>query len=72
MSAQALTCPRCGQPNQCAQANAQTPVTHCWCFAAHIEPSVLDSLPAELRNRACLCPRCAQALPPDEAEPTAL
>jgi hypothetical protein len=25
-----------------------------------IDPAVLEALPVQLRNKACLCPRCAQ------------
>lgn len=64
MSTPATHCPRCGQLNQCAQAGSATPVEQCWCFSLSIAPELLDSLPAEQRNRACLCPRCAQELPP--------
>ncbi|UTW07010.1 cysteine-rich CWC family protein [Pseudomonas benzenivorans] len=63
-------CPLCGQRNGCAQADSQTPVTHCWCFDAPLERSVLERLPAAQRNRACLCPRCAQGLPPNAATDT--
>ncbi|WP_080983646.1 cysteine-rich CWC family protein, partial [Pseudomonas putida] len=31
----------------------------CWCYSVTIDPAVLQALPAELRNKACLCPRCA-------------
>ena len=41
-------CPRCGQRNQCAQAESATPVTDCWCFSARIDPEVLDSLVVDL------------------------
>jgi hypothetical protein len=61
-------CPCCGQLNQCAQLGSATPVEHCWCFAAHIDPERLASLPEAERNRACLCPRCAQGLPPDNPD----
>ncbi|NQD93375.1 cysteine-rich CWC family protein [Pseudomonas sp. CrR25] len=60
MNPTASTCPLCGQRNQCAQVESATPVQQCWCFDAHIARDVLDRLPAEQRNRACLCPRCAQ------------
>lgn len=63
----AATCPLCGQRNQCAQAESPTPVQQCWCFAAPIERRVLERLAAAQRDRACLCPRCAQGLPPDGA-----
>ncbi|MDP3979507.1 MAG: cysteine-rich CWC family protein [Pseudomonas sp.] len=64
-------CPCCGQRNQCAQAGAAAPVTECWCFGAAVDPEVLDSLPPEQRNSACLCPRCAQGLAPGTTSPSA-
>lgn len=64
----ASTCPRCGRSNQCAQADAEAPATHCWCFEVRVERQVLDELPDEQRDRACLCPRCAQGLPTDTAD----
>ncbi|MBW8337880.1 cysteine-rich CWC family protein [Stutzerimonas stutzeri] len=52
-------CPLCGQPNQCAECDpaADQP---CWCFTATISQDTLDGIPAALRNRACICPRCAR------------
>lgn len=64
-------CPRCGRRNQCAQAESATPVSDCWCFSAAIDPEALASLPPEQRNRACLCPACAQGLAPRTTLPTA-
>lgn len=63
-------CPLCGQRNQCAQADSATPVHDCWCFAAAIAPGALERLPADQRNRACLCPRCARNLPPAAPDAT--
>lgn len=59
-------CPACGQPNSCAQADSDSPVTHCWCFEVTITPQALADLPPEALDRACLCPRCAQTLPAQE------
>ncbi|MGL4319034.1 MAG: cysteine-rich CWC family protein [Pseudomonas sp.] len=61
-------CPRCGQLNSCAQAGQQEAVEDCWCFHQPIAPDVLDSLPVEQRDQACLCPRCAQGLPATTAQ----
>ncbi|RRV06716.1 helicase [Pseudomonas sp. v388] len=52
-------CPLCGFTNQCSLADPRTADQACWCFSAIIDPARLEALPAELRNRACLCPRCA-------------
>jgi hypothetical protein len=64
-------CPLCGEDNQCAQADASAPVSQCWCFEATIECDALERLPQAQRNRACLCPRCAQGLPPATQLPAA-
>jgi len=61
----ANTCPCCGRSNRCTQAGTEAPVSQCWCFTVTVDRQVLDALPAEQRNRACLCPRCAQGLPAD-------
>lgn len=60
---EASRCPRCGQLNHCAQAGKSQAVEDCWCFHTAVDPAVLDGLPAEQRERACLCPRCARGLP---------
>ena len=53
-------CPACGARNDCALADPRTADQACWCYSVSIDPAVLEALPAELRNKACLCPRCAQ------------
>ncbi|MDR0211197.1 MAG: cysteine-rich CWC family protein [Pseudomonas putida] len=53
-------CPACGALNQCSLADPRTATQPCWCFAVAIDPAVLQALPDELRDQACLCPRCAQ------------
>ncbi|WP_271408600.1 cysteine-rich CWC family protein [Pseudomonas sp. Q1-7] len=57
-------CPLCGQSNQCSLADPARADMDCWCFSAKIDPAVLESIPPQDIDRACLCPRCAQALPP--------
>lgn len=53
-------CPACGARNDCALADPRSADQACWCYSVSIEPAVLETLPPELRNLACLCPRCAQ------------
>ncbi|NBA97986.1 cysteine-rich CWC family protein [Pseudomonas sp. R5(2019)] len=53
-------CPACGASNRCTLADPRTAAKPCWCYGVSIDPAVLEALPAELRNQACLCPRCAQ------------
>ena len=52
-------CPACGARNDCTLADPRTADQACWCFSVNIDPAVLEALPLELRNKACLCPRCA-------------
>ncbi|NWA23809.1 cysteine-rich CWC family protein [Pseudomonas gingeri] len=53
-------CPACGARNDCALADPRTADRPCWCYSVSIDPAILEALPDELRNAACLCPRCAQ------------
>ncbi|WP_145137274.1 cysteine-rich CWC family protein [Pseudomonas duriflava] len=62
-------CPRCGQPNGCAQAGCAEPASDCWCFQVRIDPVAIAELPAETREQACLCVQCAQ-VHTDSAENT--
>lgn len=55
-------CPACGATNACSLADPRTATQPCWCYGVSIDPSVLAALPAALRDKACLCPRCAQVL----------
>ncbi|MCS3466532.1 hypothetical protein M2401_000242 [Pseudomonas sp. JUb42] len=52
-------CPVCGFSNSCILADPRTVAQPCWCFSVSIEPERLARLPADLRDKACLCPRCA-------------
>ena len=51
-------CPLCGKANQCVIAAGCNDAS-CWCFDTQIDPSALQRLTPEQRNRACLCPACA-------------
>jgi len=53
-------CPACGALNDCTLADPRTVAEACWCYGVVLAPAVLEALPEELRNTACLCPRCAQ------------
>lgn len=53
------TCPVCGMSNRCTLADPRTADKPCWCFSVEIDPAALAALPDDLRNKACLCPRCA-------------
>lgn len=55
-------CPACGAANNCSLADPRRATQPCWCYDVSIDPAVLRALPAHLRDRSCLCPRCAQVL----------
>lgn len=60
-------CPACGASNRCSLADPRTAAKACWCYSVSIAPEVLEALPAEQRNKTCLCPACAQVLEQLEA-----
>lgn len=65
-----MLCPICGQPNQCGLAlvpDADKADAPCWCRNLTISPEVLAKVPADQRNLACICPRCAAAIPAEKS-----
>jgi len=54
----AARCALCGEPNECGVAAGQST---CWCWSADVPASALDRVPEELRGKACICEKCAQA-----------
>jgi Cysteine-rich CWC len=60
----ANTCPLCGQENLCAmvlERDTGLKQTPCWCTAVTFEADLLARVPAEKRNLACICAKCAQS-----------
>jgi hypothetical protein len=55
-------CPLCGGANQCAPAAAGRFDVQCWCTTATVSAEAIARIPPELRDKACLCPRCAAGL----------
>jgi len=51
-------CPLCGQPNECQLCTTAAYKGPCWCAAADIPDELLARVPAELRNKACICRGC--------------
>jgi hypothetical protein len=49
-------CPLCGAPNACGVAAGNS---DCWCFTTGVPTEVIDRIPAEERDRVCVCPACA-------------
>lgn len=54
-------CPICGEENRCAmtlpQSTGSTPKP-CWCVTATFSPELLEKVPEESRNNACICLNC--------------
>ena len=62
-------CPLCGGANRCAPAAAGTLDVPCWCTQARISREALSRIPADLVDKACLCPRCAGVLDAGDPDP---
>lgn len=54
-------CPLCGGPNDCRLCTAATYKGPCWCESAKVPDELLARVPAEARNRACICRACVAA-----------
>ncbi|WP_283148050.1 cysteine-rich CWC family protein [Silvimonas soli] len=55
-------CPICGALNGCAMVQSgPDAAASCWCMSVTVDATVLNQLPPEQLDRACLCPRCLQA-----------
>lgn len=55
-------CPLCQQKNRCANVDETNKTKACWCFDHDITftKSLLDSIPEDKKNNACVCQKCAQ------------
>jgi hypothetical protein len=51
-------CPLCGADNACGVAAGES-VTDCWCHGEALNRATLDRIPPSIRNRVCICARCA-------------
>src|SRR5262245_47289909 len=51
-------CPLCGGPNDCRLCTSAAYKGPCWCESVNIPPDLLACVPAEARNRACVCRDC--------------
>ena len=50
-----LLCPLCRHPNECGMAAGKGV---CWCFSEKIRAEVLEKIPQEAREGACVCRTC--------------
>lgn len=56
----AARCPLCGKPNECQRCTDAAYKGPCWCDKIEIPDAVLARLPADLRDRACVCRNCLE------------
>jgi cysteine-rich CWC protein len=54
-------CPLCGEVNHCAVALGRS---ECWCFSIEIPDAVIEKIPPEAQQRACVCLSCASGRTP--------
>lgn len=48
------TCPICGKDNDCQHGK------ECWCHAVKIPSSILEMVPNDKKNKACICKSCIE------------
>jgi hypothetical protein len=53
-------CPLCGQPNECQLCTVNTYKGPCWCAKVKISQDLLDQIPADLKNKVCVCKGCVE------------
>lgn len=51
-------CPLCGRANECQLCTVAAYKGPCWCAKVTIPEALLARIPAELRNKACVCREC--------------
>lgn len=54
-------CPLCGRPNDCQLCTSAAYKGPCWCERLSFPEELLARIPAEARNRACVCRDCVLA-----------
>jgi hypothetical protein len=51
-------CPLCGQGNDCQLCTAAVDKGPCWCTRMNFPEMLLQRVPEELKNKACICRAC--------------
>ncbi|HEV2692821.1 MAG TPA: cysteine-rich CWC family protein [Verrucomicrobiae bacterium] len=58
MSQNPSLCPLCGGLNDCQMCSVAIYKGPCWCMKVKIPEELIAQLPAESRNRTCICRAC--------------
>lgn len=53
-------CPLCGQANECLLCSPVAYKGQCWCMQQEIPADLLERIPENYRNRACICRSCVE------------
>jgi hypothetical protein len=59
------TCPLCGRANDCQLCSPATCKGQCWCVLVKFPEGLLERVPPDLRNKACLCRDCVTSFKAD-------
>jgi hypothetical protein len=51
-------CPLCARPNGCQLCSPDAYKGRCWCEQVEIPDALLAQVPADLRNKSCICQDC--------------
>lgn len=57
----ASRCPVCLALNDCRLCTSEAYKGPCWCEAVDVPDELLARVPAEMRNRACICRTCVES-----------
>ena len=52
------SCPLCGHENDCQLCSPAAYKGQCWCASVKFPDALLEQIPPEFRNKACLCRDC--------------
>lgn len=56
-----MNCPICNEPNNCAMEVDKT-AADCWCFQTYFPKELLQAVPPELKDKACICRKCVERM----------
>lgn len=54
MSQNEFICPLCNAKNYCGINSSES----CWCISKSIPKALIEQIPADKKNKSCICARC--------------
>lgn len=58
MSQNEFICPLCNAQNYCGINSAES----CWCMNKEVPKALIEQVPADQKNKSCICARCVDKL----------